>query len=391
MKNILFITDLHGGSRIPIFAGVIEEAAKCGFHAEEIELLRLKAEFATVLDFWQPAGCIVEGSGNIVPDYGLFEKRGIPVVFIDATPEQAMKESRAKSPFHAVVNDDMAIAEMALKELIASGARDFAFVGWTKNVKWSYARQHAFAGKLTAIGKTPHVLNDSWTLGNKSDFVPHLLPFLRKLPPKCGIFAVNDYFATVILDLCAAEGFRVPGDFTIVGVDDDSAICDHTHPTLTSIHPNFVNAGRVALRMLVKLIETPDLPEETATYTPLGVTRRLSTRQIADNTSRKIYEAIDYIRREACNGLTANDVVSFMGMPIRSAFSKFKAATGKSIIAEILNVRMEKVFSLLSKPSQAIEPIANACGWGSSIYLKRYFKRRTGMTMKEWRKSHLDD
>ena len=143
--------------------------------------------------------------------------------------------------------------------------------------------------------------------------------------------------------------------------------------------------------MLVKLIETPDLPEETATYTPLGVTRRLSTRQIADNTSRKIYEAIDYIRREACNGLTANDVVSFMGMPIRSAFGKFKAATGKSIIAEILNIRMEKVFSLLSKPSQAIEPIANACGWGSSIYLKRYFKRRTGITMKEWRKRHLDD
>ena len=51
----------------------------------------------------------------------------------------------------------------------------------------------------------------------------------------------------------------------------------------------------------------------------------------------------------------------------------------------------ERVFELLSRPSQSIAPIANLCGWDSDIYLKRLFKRRTGMTMREWRARHLND
>ena len=43
------------------------------------------------------------------------------------------------------------------------------------------------------------------------------------------------------------------------------------------------------------------------------------------------------------------------------------------------------VKELLSRPSQSIAPIANLCGWDSDIYLKRLFKSRTGMTMREWR------
>ena len=46
---------------------------------------------------------------------------------------------------------------------------------------------------------------------------------------------------------------------------------------------------------------------------------------------------------------------------------------------------MERVFELLKKPNQIMEPIANLCGWGSSIYLKRLFKARTGLTMSQWR------
>ena len=84
-------------------------------------------------------------------------------------------------------------------------------------------------------------------------------------------------------------------------------------------------------------------------------------------------------------------MVRAYGTSERLAEMEFKAATGKRITEEITDVRFERVFELLSRPSQSITPIANLCGWDSDIYLKRLFKRRTGMTMREWRARHLND
>ena len=60
MDTILFITDLHTGSRIPELAGVREEAANMDWHVEEIEVQRLKHPIKAVLKYWMPIGCILE-------------------------------------------------------------------------------------------------------------------------------------------------------------------------------------------------------------------------------------------------------------------------------------------------------------------------------------------
>ena len=124
--------------------------------------------------------------------------------------------------------------------------------------------------------------------------------------------------------------------------------------------------------------------------TPAGWSeRRLSTRNVASN-SGSILQALDQIRRDACSGLKAADVVREMGVSERMAEMTFKAATGKRITEEITDVRLEHVKELLLRQSQTIAPIANLCGWDSAIYLKRLFKQRTGMSMREWRRKHLD-
>ena len=65
------------------------------------------------------------------------------------------------------------------------------------------------------------------------------------------------------------------------------------------------------------------------------------------------------------------------------------AKAGTSVAAEIRDARFLKVFKLLSDPRQAIGPIANLCGWKSETHLMHSFRRRTGMTMREWRRRHL--
>ena len=77
MKTILFITDLHTGSRVPELAGVREFAVTHDWHVEEIEVARLERPITEVLKYWRPEGCILEGSSNLLPPVSEF--KGIPV------------------------------------------------------------------------------------------------------------------------------------------------------------------------------------------------------------------------------------------------------------------------------------------------------------------------
>ena len=87
----------------------------------------------------------------------------------------------------------------------------------------------------------------------------------------------------------------------------------------------------------------------------------------------------------AVRGISAEDTVKMIGCGRRTAEIRFRKAMGISIYEAILQARMHQVFALLRHPQQAIEPIANMCGWSSSAHLKRLFKQRTGLTMREWR------
>ncbi len=377
MDTILFITDLHTGSRIPELAGVREEAANLDWHVEEIEVQRLKHTIKAVLKYWKPIGCILEGSSNLLPSRRAFSR--IPIVHID--PDDRMLEDGS---VFTVENDDSAIAELAHRELARTDCTNFAFIGWSRRVRWSRRREDRFKDILTVQGHTCHTLEDPWTFGNKSDFVTRLRPFLKSLPKPCGIFAANDDIAAVILDVCRDLELSVPGDIVVVGADDDPAVCDNLHPTLSSVRPDFRSAGRLAVKLLAKCIRGKCAKPECIEYAPLGVTSRLSTRRLSV-VGKRISDALDLIRREACSGLKASDVVKAMGVTERLAETRFKRAVGHRITEEITSVRLEHVLGLLREPKQDIGPIANICGWDSDAYLKRIFKKRFGLTMREWR------
>lgn len=377
MDTVFFITDVNARSRVYQAAGAQEAVAAAGMRLEVIEHLRLTEPLADSLAFWRPVGAILEGSCNrtVASD----AVRGLPLVHLDP-PDWTLDDPTA----FTVLNDAEGIADFAFRELADCPA--LAFVGWNPDVGWSHRRYARFAAHAAAQRKDCRALKDALTFGNKAEFATRIRPFLSALPAGCGVFAVNDAYAAAVLDACAELGRAVPGDLKVVGVDDDPAFCDSLHPTLTSVRPGFRTSGRLSADLLLKRLADPALPPQKLVYSPLGLTRRLSTRTLGPvPAGLPVDAALDYIRREACNGLTATDVVKFLGLSERAAEARFKKATGRTILDEIISVRMERVFELLKKPNQTIEPIANLCGWGSSIYLKRLFKARTGLTMSEWR------
>ncbi len=377
MKVILFITDLGVDTRIETLAGIREEISGTDYRVEMIESQRSTQPLNETLEFWNPAGCIVDAEER--SHFESANPRNMPRVYLDA--ESTIVEN---PDFFSVTSSADQIAQLAAKELISCDCLSFAFAGWIQRAGWSSRRAAAFSNQLSRLGRKVSVFDGEFARGSMPAYTEALKRFLGSLTRPCGIMAANDFVASTIMAQCAHCGYSVPGDFFVVGVDDNPTFCDNTRPSLTSIRPDFKSAGAISARMLMRLIANPSKTPAKMEYHPAGITRRLSSRRISTK-SKAVVNALDLIRREACTGLKAGDVVHAMGVTERLAETRFKRAVGHRITEEITAVRLERVRELLRNPDQDIGPIANICGWDSDAYLKRLFKKRFGVTMREWR------
>ncbi|MBR1608441.1 MAG: helix-turn-helix transcriptional regulator [Kiritimatiellae bacterium] len=68
---------------------------------------------------------------------------------------------------------------------------------------------------------------------------------------------------------------------------------------------------------------------------------------------------------------------------------RFREATGHSVLDEILHVRMEMAFTLLSRTKTAIGAIPAMCGFGCESDLDILFRKRHGVSMRTWRKRNV--
>ena len=94
------------------------------------------------------------------------------------------------------------------------------------------------------------------------------------------------------------------------------------------------------------------------------------------------------IRREACAGLTAEALAARFPGSRRLFELRFREAMGRSVLDEILHVRMQKVQTLLADMDIPIGAIADFCGFRSDRALRKLFLAREGMSMAAWRRLH---
>ena len=171
-------------------------------------------------------------------------------------------------------------------------------------------------------------------------------------------------------------------------MDNDALLCENTFPTLTSIELDFKEAGRLAADLLHDVIAGERRGGNARlSFGPLSLARRQSTR-LVNSLDRRIVRAVERIRRDACMGIKASDIIAETGLSRRLVEKRFFEATGRTILGEIREVRFEKAFEILRDKTIPVGRIPELCGWESDSYFKRAFKSRTGMTPREWRKKH---
>ena len=110
---------------------------------------------------------------------------------------------------------------------------------------------------------------------------------------------------------------------------------------------------------------------------------RQSTRRFNAGTAR-LKSAVGFIRQHACEGIGAREVVQYLGYTRRKAERDFRAFTGHSIMAEILDVRYARACELLkeraarSRASTRTAAIATTRPSAASSLRARGFPRANG-------------
>ena len=286
-----------------------------------------------------------------------------------------------------VAADNGRIAELAFEELKLAGARSYLFVSLFAGARWSQERERRFL-QLAAGAPTGRVAMAGG--GMVKAFERRLGSELGRLKAPVGVFAVNDRTAVMVLD-CARRAARVCGrDYLVVSVDNDRHLCENAAPPLTSVAQDFLQVGRIAARMLDRLMRGALVGGGEELSPPLGVVRRASSvTSPAKGVSPLSHKVYTEICLNALSGGSVGSVCAAAGASRRLCEMRFKSEYGKTIRSAILDQRFAEVERLLGNPSQLLEPIANLCGWSSSAHLKRMFKARYGMTMSAWRARRL--
>ena len=82
------------------------------------------------------------------------------------------------------------------------------------------------------------------------------------------------------------------------------------------------------------------------------------------------------------------DVVAYLGVSRRLAEIRFREVRKESILDTIRNTRLDITKSELLSDTDSIARICERCGWQSENAPKKLFKRRFGMTMRDYRSRH---
>ncbi|MFN7293115.1 MAG: substrate-binding domain-containing protein [Pirellula sp.] len=345
-----------------------------------LEQRDLTASPPSWLSDWRGDGII-----SRVTTPGLIEtvaKTGVPVV--DLT------DRYCRSGLPLVRTDDQLVGRMAAEHLMERGFKRFGFVGFPHEA-WSARRLNGFQNYLAEHGHTCSIHNSVWLDQHQSTWDTErdrLADWVRTLEMPCGIMACNDVCGHNVLAVCNQEGLAVPEETAVVGVDNDELLCRACDPALSSVMVNAEGVGYRAAELLATLMDGSIPKDSEQIIAPLGVSVRQSTDVVAIEDPT-IATALQYIRQNACRGISVEDVLKNASLSRSSLERKVRKHLGRTPQEEIRHVQVKRAKELLTTTDLSAEKIASLCGFEHSEYMYVVFKRHVGMTPGEFRTRSL--
>lgn len=173
-----------------------------------------------------------------------------PVVLVDAVPSGGWRVP-------AVAPDEHGIATTAVAHLLAAGHRRIALATTTDDAPASRGREAGFRSALDEAGLgASHALVERGTSDASGGRAAGRRLLDRPATERpTAVFCFNDQMAMGVYQAASALGLDVPGDCSVLGVDDLDIVAAALEPALTTIALPHREMGRWGATMLLDLVE----------------------------------------------------------------------------------------------------------------------------------------
>lgn len=288
-----------------------------------------------------------------------------------------------------VETDDAAIARLAFEHLFDRGFRHLGFCGLS-DYKWSTWRCEHFRKLAAAAGCDCSIhmgQAGQRRAADESIDQANLSNWLKALPKPAGIFACFDIRGRQVLDACRTAGLRVPDKIAVLGVDNDTVLCELSAPPLSSVAPDTSRTGYVAAELLDRMMAGQRVAAEAHLIPPTRVIARRSTEALAVDDP-ELSNAIRFIREHACDGISVEQVLEAVPLSRRALETRFQRLLGRTPHDEIVRVQVERARQLLTGTDLPLKAIATRLGIRHPEYLNVLFRRATGQAPGAYRREH---
>lgn len=332
---------------------------------------------------WKGDGLII--ATNEIEELRYAKHMGIPVINLAGGLAKNYGIPR-------IMTDHYQAGRLAAEHLLERGLPNLAYFGWDN--QW-YSQQRFLGFKtLAAESKVEckvllRPIDDDHKL-TWEQRIEIISKWLKSLPLPCGIFAVQDYRAQLILEACHESNLRVPNDIAVVGMDNDEIICEHSVPKLSSVTRNAEKIGYLAAELLDRMIhKEANLPEQMLVVPYEVITRESSDTMYCPDPL--VRDAIEYMRENLHNRFNIEMIADHLNISKRKLEMRFSDVVNSSPHQYLIRLRIRHAQLLLKlDPRKNIEMIARECGFGTNPAFYSAFQRLTGSTPSAFRSQIME-
>ena len=384
-RNVLLVIQPAYPERIQ---GIARFARSHGWHLTIVDRL---ARFPRG---WRGDGALVTLRGNAKTN--LFVKGlvrdGIPVV------DLTFNHPEIRLP--RVSGDHEAFGRTAREHFETLNFHHFAWF----STDWSHVHELRFRGyaaETREAGRGMREENtDRWVLEEMvgNDEIDNWRLFLRVIgrklrsaPKPLAVLTYDDADAAKVLSAALEAGLRVPEDVAIMGIGNDTVICENQAVPLSSVDHDLERNGYEGAALLDKLMSKPSKPPKPSKPSkplllpPRGIVVRKSTDTLAADDPT-LSAALREIAKRLPTSFGVAEIADALKVSRTNLDRLFAEKFSRSVGKEIVRQRIERAKKLLTTTDKPMKEIAALCGYCNAGYFTNAFRAETGLTPKAWRR-----
>jgi LacI family transcriptional regulator len=286
-----------------------------------------------------------------------------------------------------VTPDPVPAGRMAVRHLIERGHRNLVGVATRDRLQVQVIEAAREEARGAGLALDVHVIAAHYNRqpGTYWSFLQDATKWIAEWPRQVGVFATSDLLARYLANICVQQGRHVPDNVSLIGMGNNAVYCEGSTPGLSSVDLRYPDVGYRAAQLVSALMRGGKPPAGIVVVDPGEVVVRRSSDVYAVGDA-KVADAMQFIAGHHHESIRVREIVEHLPVSLRSLERRFQSTLGRSIMDELVRVRVEHARRLLLTTDMLVKEVAAATGFGTARQLSRAFKQREGLTPGELRR-----